>query len=178
MLRRRAFTVPSRPPPILKSITIARPWFIATMFSLRDSTQRMVRPVLRASQQMRMSSTLRPLAPKPPPTSGPTTRTSPGSMPRFMARPSRSWCGVCVESQAVSLPFSSTLAADARGSSGLAASRWLTRVPSTTTSQPANSSSSDCSGGRLMQVLVPTSGNSSVSSFTASRGSVITGRSS
>ena len=50
-----------------------------------------------------------------------------------------------MESQAVSLPFSSTLAADARGSSGLAARRWLTSVPSTTASQRgAIAMSADC----------------------------------
>ena len=47
-----------------------RPWPIATRFSLRVSVQRTGRPVARASQATSTSSVERPLAPKPPPTSG------------------------------------------------------------------------------------------------------------
>ena len=53
----------------------------------------------------------------------------------------RSWCGVCVESQAVSRPSAPTSAAAERASSGHGAMRWLTSVSETTTSQPSNSCS-------------------------------------
>ncbi len=149
--------MPSRVAPILKPATCARPWFIATMFSLRVSVQCTGRPSSRASQPTITSSTFRPFAPKPPPTSGPTTRICVSSMPSSIDRPIRSWCGVCVESQIVSRPSSPGWASDERGSSGLAASRWLTSVPSTTTSQPSNRSGS-AADGTFRHVFVPISG--------------------
>ena len=85
-------------PPIVNSSSAARPWGIAIMFSLRVSAQRTGRSSVRASQATRISSTPSILAPKPPPTSGATTRTSAGVEAEAPARPSRSWCGVCVES--------------------------------------------------------------------------------
>ncbi len=51
------------------------------MCSERVSVQRQGRPVARASAPMRMSSTSKPLPPKPPPTSGAMTRTWSGSSP-------------------------------------------------------------------------------------------------
>ena len=79
------------------------------MCSLRVSVQRTGRPVARASQATRTSSTSSPLPPKPPPTSGATTRTWSGAMPRIAAKPSRSWWGVCVDSHTVRRPSSTEL---------------------------------------------------------------------
>src|SRR5262245_60136982 len=147
------------------------------MLSLRLSVQRTGRarlapasPRRRASQQTRISSTASILAPKPPPTSGAITRTCDGSRPSTPDRIIRSWCGVCVQSQAVSRPSSPTSAAADRGSSGHGAILWLTSVPETTASQPSKSLSS-CSGEpERPATLVPTPGKSSTSSFAASSG--------
>ena len=152
----------------------ARPWCIATRFSLRVSIQRIGRPSLRATVATMTSSTARPLPPKPPPTSGAITRTFSASRPIAPARPSRSACGVWLDSHTVSRPSSHT-AVVARGSSGATARRWLTSVPSVTTSQPSKSSSSVIAGGLREATFVPTSSNSSVSSFSASRASVTAG---
>ena len=150
------------------------------MLSLRVSVQRIGRPSSRASQQTRISS-VRPLedtifAPKPPPTSGAIDahlRSAP--CPSIPAIASRSWCGVCVLSQTVSLP-SSNCAAIERGSSGHGAIRWLTSVPETVTSQPSKRSSALAAGGCVRAAtFVPASGKSSVSSFSASSGSTTTG---
>ena len=87
----------------------------------------------------------------------------------------RSWCGVCVESHAVTRPSGPTSAAAERGSSGHGAMRWLTSVPETTASQPSNSFSS-CSGEpERAATFVPASGKSSTSSFAASSGLTTTG---
>ncbi len=140
------------------------------MLSLRVSVQRTGRPSRRASQTISTSSALSIFAPKPPPTSGAITRTCAGSSPSVPASTMRSWCGVCVESQAVTRPSGPTSAAAERGSSGHGAIRWLTSVPETTTSQPSNSFSS-CSGEPERQAtFVPASGKSSTSSFAASCG--------
>ena len=71
------------------------------------------------------SSVERPLAPNPPPTSGAITRTCSGSTPSSVPSTILSWCGVWVETQISRRPFSSQLAAVARGSIGQAAIRWL-----------------------------------------------------
>ena len=114
-------------------------------------------------------------APNPPPTSGATTRTSVASMPSIPAIASRSWCGVCVLSQMVSLP-SSNAAAVERGSSGQGANRWLSSDPETLTSQPSKRSSALAAGGWVRAAtFVPAPGKSSVSSFSASSGSITTG---
>ena len=140
------------------------------MLSLRVSVQRTGRPSLRASQTTSTSSTLSIFAPKPPPTSGATTRICSGSSPSVPASTIRSWCGVCVESQAVRRPSSPTVAAAERGSSGHGAMRWLTSVPETTTSHPSKSFSS-CSGEpERAATFVPASGKRSTSSFAASCG--------
>jgi hypothetical protein len=120
------------------------------MLSLRVSVQRVGLASSCASQATRISS-VRPLAdktfdPNPPPTSGATTRTCAASMPSMPAIASRSWCGVCVLSQIVSLPSSNAAAVD-RGSSGHGAIRWLTSVPETVTSQPSKRSSACAAGG-------------------------------
>ena len=86
-----------------------------------------------------------------------------------------SWCGVCVESQAVRRPSSPTTAAAERGSSGHGAIRWLFAVPVTTTSHSAKRFGS-CSGEpETHATFVPSDGKSSVSSFTASSALATTG---
>ena len=68
--------VPSREPPSSTCWTWARPWPMASMFSVRVSPQRIGRPRWRASHGSSASSGLAPIfAPNPPPTSGATTRT-------------------------------------------------------------------------------------------------------
>ncbi len=113
-------------------------------------------------------------APKAPPTSGAMTRIWDGSSPSTPASASRSPCGACVQSQAVSLP-SSNVAAIERGSSGHGAIRWLRSVSETTTSQPSKRSSACAAGSVWAATFVPASGKSSVSSFSASCGSITTG---
>ena len=130
---------------MVKSIRCARAWPIASMFSLRDSVQRTGLPVWRASQATITSSVDSVFAPNPPPTSGPITRTCAGSIPNASAIPSRSPCGVCVESRAWSRPSSNQAAVD-RGSIGAGAMRWLTTRPRTTTSQPSKMLSSPATG--------------------------------
>ena len=69
-----------------------------------------------------------------------------------------------------------TAATVARGSIGQAASRGLSTVPETTTSQSSKKlPGRDSPAGWWKQMLVPTSSNSSTSSRAASRGSVTTG---
>ena len=88
----------------------------------------------------------------------------------------RSWCGVCVESQAVSRPSGPSSAAHERGSSGHGAMRWLTSVPETTTSQSSNSFSSWSGEPERAATFVPASGKSSTSSFAASSGLTTVGQ--
>ena len=140
------------------------------MLSLRVSVQRTGLPSLRASQTTSSSSALSIFAPKPPPTSGAITRICSGSSPSMPASTMRSWCGVWVESQAVSRPSGPSSAADERGSSGHGAMRWLSTVPDTTTSQPSNSCSSWSGEPVWAATFVPASGKSSTSSFAASSG--------
>ena len=152
-----AWTTPSRVAPSSNPSTIARPWCMATMFSLRVSVQRTGLPVWRAVQPTSTSSTSRPLAPNPPPTSGATTRTCSASNPSSIPSTILSWCGVWDEIHRVSRPSSPNWALDDRGSIGRPFRRWLINCPVTTTSLEANSSGSG-SSGRRKQMLVPTSG--------------------
>ncbi len=140
------------------------------MLSLRVSVQRTGLPSLHATRRAAVSSTLNVLAPKPPPTSGAITRIWSGSRPSVSASRIWSWCGVCVDSQAVSRPSGPSSAAHDRGSSGHGAMRWLSSVPETTTSQPSNSFSSWSGEPERAATFVPASGKSSVSSFAASSG--------
>ena len=145
------------------------------MLSVRVSVQRTGRPSLRATQASTSSSVLSCFAPKPPPTSGLTTRTCAGSIPSVPAIPKRSWCGVCDGVQTVSRPSASKVATTERGSSGHGAIRGLTSVPETTTSQPSKSASS-CSGEpERPATFVPASGKRSTSSFAASAVEATTG---
>ena len=82
------------------------------------------------------------------PTSGVSTRTSAGSSPQTMARVSRTRCGAWVDAWKVSrVPSASHRAAADRGSSGIAASRWLISDASTTTSQSGEVEPGDGPGG-------------------------------
>jgi hypothetical protein len=132
------------------------------MFSLRVSTQRTGRPVCLAAQATTSASRSTPiLAPKPPPTSGATTRTAPGSRPSFPAAAPRAIWAFCVLSQSVSRSSAHTAAAD-RTSSGTAASRWLVMVRSTTTSQPSNRAGSGSRSPPDPATFDSVPGNSSV----------------
>ena len=87
---------PSPVPPILMWCRCARPWVMAVRFSLRDSTQRTGRPVCLAAHATTIGSRSTPIfAPKPPPTSGATTRIASGGSP-IAVRISRESCAFCV----------------------------------------------------------------------------------
>ena len=144
----------------------ARPWVIAIRFSLRVSTQRTARPVCLAAQAIRICSRSTPIfAPKPPPTSGATTRIASGGSP-IAVRISRESCAFWVDVQTVSFPSFQT-AAVARPSIGSAATRWLTMSPSTMMSQPSKIESSLTSPPPVTHTFVPASGFSSVSPLRA-----------
>ena len=104
-------------------------------------------------------------APKPPPTSGTITRIWSGAMPRAPHRMRRHSCAFCELCQTVSLPFSK-VAAVARPSIGMQASRWLTMSCSTTTSQAPNGASSSDTA-LVTAMLLPAAGNSRDSSLVA-----------
>ena len=175
MFSRSASIFPSRLAPSSNERIEARPWCIATMFSLRVSVHRTGLPVARAIHPTITSSTAMPLAPKPPPTSGATTRTFSGSRPSRPPSTILSWWGVCELIHSVNRPSSPHCAALDLGSIGHAARRWLMTLPLTTTSLESNRFGSGFSGGFLRAVLVPTAGNSSTSSRAASSGSVTAG---
>ena len=119
----------------------ARPCVIAIMFSLRVSAQRAGRPSRRAAQQTTACSGSAPnLAPNAPPTSGVMIRRLAGSIASILARAPRVPCAPWFGIQAVSRPSSPQAAAAARVSIGAGATRWLTMVRLTTTSQPSNRS--------------------------------------
>ena len=166
--------MPSRLPPILMWCSWARPWVMPTRFSLRVSVQRRARPVFLAAQATMIASRSMPtLAPKPPPTSGTTTRICSGGRPRTPHRIIRHSWAFCELCQTVSLPFSKA-AAVARPSSGMQASRWLTMACSTTTSQASNGASS--AGACLVTgTLLPAAGNSSDSPVSAASGPTTAG---
>ena len=145
-----------------------------TRFSLRVSVQRSARPVFLAAQATMIASRSMPtLAPKPPPTSGTITRIWSGVMPRAPHRIRRHSCAFCELCQTVSLPFSK-VAAVARPSIGMQASRWLTMSCSTTTSQAPNGVSS-VDTGLVTATLDPAAGNSRDSSLTAAAGPTTAG---
>ena len=145
-----------------------------TRFSLRVSVQRSARPVFLAAQTTMSASRSMPIfAPKPPPTSGTTTRIWSGVMPRTPHKMRRHTCAFCELCQTVSLPFSK-VAAVARPSIGRQASRWLTMSCSTTTSQASNGVSSTDTG-LVSATLVPAAGNSRLSFLTAAAGPTTTG---
>ena len=140
----------------------ARPWVIPIRFSFRVSAQRAGRPSCRATQQTTACSGSAPnLAPNAPPTSGVMIRRLDGSIASIAARTLRvswaPWFGI----QAVSRPSSPQAAAAARVSIGAGATRWLTMVRLTTTSQPSNRSGwSAAASPKVAVTFVPASGNS------------------
>ncbi len=73
-----------------------------------------------------------------------------------MPRTILSWWGVCELIHSVRRSSSPHCAALERGSIGHAASRWLTTLPLTTTSDDANRSGSGLWGGTWMHTFVPT----------------------
>src|SRR6185369_4633411 len=137
----------------------SRPCVIPTRFSLRVSTHRSARPVCLAAQATRIASRSIPtLAPKPPPTSGATTRMASGSRPKAPAMINRLIWAFWVLTHTVSLP-PVHMAAAARPSMGTGATRWFTMSRETTTSQPSNAVSP---AGWATATFDPASGNSSV----------------
>ena len=153
---------PSLPPPILMWCSCARPWVIATRFSLRVSTQRTGRPMCLAAHATTIDSRSMPiLAPNPPPTSGATTRIASGGSP-MAVRISRAICAFWVDAQTVSLPSTHAAAVD-RPSIGRQATRWLTTSPSTMTSQPSKIESSLTSPRPWTHTFVPAVGKSRLS---------------
>ena len=153
---------PSRLPPILMWWICARPWVIASRFSLRVSTQRTGLPVCLAAHATTIDSRSTPiLAPNPPPTSGATTRIASGGSP-MAVRIRRAICAFCELAQTVSLPLMNAAAVD-RPSIGRQATRWLTTLPSTMTSQPSKMDSSLVSPRPWVHTFVPASGNSKLS---------------
>ena len=89
---------PSRVAPTVMCWTCPRPCVVATWCSERVSVHFTGRLSRRARTSARASSayTLS-FAPKPPPTSGATTRSLVSEMPQIAARMSRTKCGTCVE---------------------------------------------------------------------------------
>ena len=83
------------------------------------------------------------------------------SMPASAARvPCAPWLGI----HAVSLPSASQVAAAARVSIGAGATRWLTMVRETTTSQPSNRPAARAAASpKVAATLLPAAGKSTVS---------------
>ena len=128
--------VPSDVAAISMSWIWSRPWWVDTMCSLRPSVHLTGRPSFLARTTERTSSRLIcSLAPKPPPTSGATTRMLFSEMPVSRASSTRRTWGICVEVQMVIsslIPIGA--ATTERGSIGLGMSRWLMNRRLTTTS--------------------------------------------
>ena len=111
-------------------------------------------PVFIAHQQASTSSPYTwSLEPKPPPTSGATTRILSSVMPSWIDRITRAMCGIWVELQSVSLPWRHSASAP-RGSIAAPAVRWLTMRFSTITSASANAPSTSPPGQRPLEHLV------------------------
>ena len=140
----------------------ARPWVMPTRFSLRVSAQRAGRPSRRATQQTTACSGSAPnLAPNAPPTSGVMIRSTAWSMPSMPARAARVPCAPWFGIHAVSLPSAPQSAAAARVSIGAGATRWLTMVRETTTSQLSNrSAASVAASPKVAATLLPAAGKS------------------
>ena len=84
-------------------------------------------------------------------------------MPSMPARAPRVPCAPWFGIHAVSLPSSSQDAAAARVSIGAGATRWLTMVRDTTTSQPSNRSAFSAERSpNEAAIFVPAAGNSTV----------------
>src|SRR5438046_1985165 len=96
-----------------------------------------------------------PFTPKPPPTSGATTRMRCSGRPSTSARPWRARCGTCVPDQSVSLPSAALQSATPpRPSIGAAVWRLVRNVRSTTTTAPSMARSTrPCSKRRESRTL-------------------------
>ena len=81
------------------------------------------------------------LLPKPPPTSGTTTRMRPSGASNILASSTRTENGFCVEAHTVRLSASSQAATAACGSMATCWTRGKVKVSSTTTSAPASAAS-------------------------------------
>jgi hypothetical protein len=140
----------------------ARPCVMPIRFSLRVSAQRAGRPSRRATQQTTACSGSAPnLAPNAPPTSGVMIRRPAWSIPSMSARALRVPCAPWFGIHAVSLPSAPQTAAAALVSIGAGATRWLTMVRETTTSQPSNRSAARAAlSPKVAATLLPTAGNS------------------
>src|ERR671917_1137566 len=103
-------------------------------------------PVRRAHQQASTSSPyIWSLDPKPPPTSGATTRILSSVSPSWIERMTRAMWGICVALHIVSLLWRHSATAP-RGSIAAPAVRWLTIRFSTTTSASRNAPSTSPPG--------------------------------
>ena len=131
--------VPSDFAAISMSWIWSRPWCVETMCSLRASVHLMGRPsFLARTRQSTSSRLICSLAPKPPPTSGATTRMLFSGMPVTSASSTLSTWGIWVEVQIVSSSLMPIGAATTeRGSMGLGMRRWLMNRRVTTTSASA-----------------------------------------
>ena len=143
------------------------------MLSLRVSNHRTGRPNRRASHGHSSSSGYgKPLAPKPPPTSGVTTRTCSAARPYTSASRSRTGCAPCELAQWWRRPSSAHSETATLTSRGQGATFELLILARTTTSHPEKSRPSP---GISKHTFVPASGNSSTSPANASSGSTTTG---
>ena len=120
--------VPSLRTAASMSVTWARPWVVATMCSIRVSDHLTGIRWTRAITARTASSGYRPnFTPKPPPTSGATTRIWFWGRPRATARSRRRTWGAWVVAQTWMPPVTGSGAArHARASRGIPARRWLT----------------------------------------------------
>ena len=170
VLRRRrsryAWTSPSRLPPIVNSSTRRatvrhRDHVLAARLRPADRTPGLAREPGDEDRPRRS----RPFAPKPPPTSGATTRTSLGLEAEDQPRgPWRSWCGVCVESHSVSRPSSPTAATHAARLERAGRQPLAHETARDDDVAAVEQRLVGLSTGWLAQTFVPSSGKSSTSS--------------
>ena len=97
-------------------------------------------------------------------------------MPSIAARAARVPCAPWFGIHAVSLPSGPQAAAAARVSIGAGATRWLTMVRETTTSQPSNRSAARAAASpKVAATLVPAAGNSTAASAASASAMSTTG---
>ena len=166
-------TVPSFLAVSVTSAIWSRPWWLLDMCSERVSTYFTGRLSFLASARTSTSSPYSwSLAPKPPPTSGATTRILSSGISRMPASRKRAMCGICVDE------YSATLSprvspTQPRGSIGAPEMRWLgTRCLTTTSASASAAAKSPPATAQWWVALVPnsshTSGEPSSSAFSGS----------
>ena len=130
----RPVTVPSRRAASVSFWIWSRPWWAASMDSLRDSVYFTGLPSRRATSSAITSSGVTcSLPPKPPPTSGAMTRNLCSGISSVIANMSRRMCGIWVADHTVICgPVGSTTTE--RGSMNAGMSRCCRKVRCTTTS--------------------------------------------